>query len=208
MVKSCTVDRNLLQPTENVNSTPHTSHFSHVAPLFFLISHQHSIKNKVWRALHTWCHLHCVHVVCCLIFYDSLFYSRPFHLLSHLPFHSLRSSSSSMWWKRTLRTFANEDFGILAENDPPTQNGPTTLIICMIWNSTTTPSAWRSLHHCSSRIEKMQRAVDKLITLLTKVCRPVSRRLSVMLEQGDLLLFSLIHLSPTSEKIRVEAQRK
>ena len=26
------------------------------------------------------------------------------------------------------------------------------------------------------------RAVDKLITLLTKVCRPVSRRLSVMLE--------------------------
>ena len=47
----------------------------------------------------------------------------------------------------------------------------------------TTPSAWRSLHHCSLRSEKMQRAVDKLITLLTKVCRPVSRRLSVMLEQ-------------------------
>ena len=34
-----------------------------------------------------------------------------------------------------------------------------------------------SLHHCSPRSEKMQRAVDKLITLLTKVCRPVSRRL-------------------------------
>ena len=32
----------------------------------------------------------------------------------------------------------------------------------------------------------MQRAVDKL-------CRPVSRRLSVMLEQGDLLLISLNH---------------
>ena len=30
----------------------------------------------------------------------------------------------------------------------------------------------------------MQRAVDKLVTLLTKVCRPVSRRSSVMLEQG------------------------
>ena len=43
----------------------------------------------------------------------------------------------------------------------------------------TTPSAWRSLHHCSPRSEKMQRAVDKLITLLTKVCRPVSRRSSV-----------------------------
>ena len=39
----------------------------------------------------------------------------------------------------------------------------------------------------------MQRAVDKRITLLTKVCRPVSRRLSVMLEQDDLLLISLIH---------------
>ena len=39
----------------------------------------------------------------------------------------------------------------------------------------------------------MQRAVDKLITLLTKVCRPVSRRLSVILEHGDLLLISLIH---------------
>ena len=32
----------------------------------------------------------------------------------------------------------------------------------------------------SPRSEKMQRAVDKLITLLTKVCRLVSRRLSVM----------------------------
>ena len=28
--------------------------------------------------------------------------------------------------------------------------------------------------------EKMQRAVDELITLLTKVCRLVSRRLSVI----------------------------
>ena len=53
----------------------------------------------------------------------------------------------------------------------------------------------------------MQRAVDKLITLLTKVCRPVNRRLSVMLEQGDLLLISLIHYSQTSEKIRVAAQQ-
>ena len=39
----------------------------------------------------------------------------------------------------------------------------------------------------------MQRAVDKLITLLTKVCSPVTRRLWVMLEQGDVLLISLIH---------------
>ena len=48
----------------------------------------------------------------------------------------------------------------------------------MILNSMTTPSAWRSLHHCSLRSEKSQRAVDKLITLLTKVCRPVNRFLS------------------------------
>ena len=34
----------------------------------------------------------------------------------------------------------------------------------------------------------MQRALDKLITLLTKVCRPVSRRLSVMLDQFDSLI--------------------
>ena len=52
----------------------------------------------------------------------------------------------------------------------------------------------------------MQRAVDTLITLLTKVCRPVSRRLSVT-EQGDLLVISLIHSSQTSKKIRVAAQK-
>ena len=33
----------------------------------------------------------------------------------------------------------------------------------------------------------MQRAVDKLITLLTKVCRPVSRRLSVIVRTGRLV---------------------
>ena len=43
----------------------------------------------------------------------------------------------------------------------------------------TTPSAERSLHHCSLTIEKNQRAVDKLITLLKKVCCQVSRCLSV-----------------------------
>ena len=66
----------------------------------------------------------------------------------------------------------------------------------------TKPSAWRSLHHCSSKSEKMMRAVDELITLLTKVCCPVSRRLSVMLEQGDLFPMSLDHSFQTSEKIR------
>ena len=52
----------------------------------------------------------------------------------------------------------------------------------------------------------MQRAVDELITLLTKVCRPVSRLLSVI-EQGDLLWNSFIHKSQTSEKIRAAAQK-
>ena len=37
----------------------------------------------------------------------------------------------------------------------------------MTGKSVTTPSAERSLHHCSLRSEKIQRAVDKLITLLS-----------------------------------------
>ena len=71
----------------------------------------------------------------------------------------------------------------------------------------TSPSARRSPHHCSPRSEKMMRAVDEPIILLTKGCRPVSRRLSVLFEQGDLFLISLIHLSPTSEKINVATQK-
>ena len=63
----------------------------------------------------------------------------------------------------------------------------------------TTPSAERSLHHCSLRSEKNQRAVDKLITLLKKVCRPVSRCLSVMLEQGDLFPIA----TQKNEQIRI-----
>ena len=39
----------------------------------------------------------------------------------------------------------------------------------------------------------MQRAVDELVTFLTKVCCQVSRRLSVMLEQRDLFSMSLDH---------------
>ena len=53
----------------------------------------------------------------------------------------------------------------------------------------------------------MQRAVDGLITLLTKVCRPVSRCLSVVLEPGELFPISLIHKFQTSEKISVAAQK-
>ena len=54
-----------------------------------------------------------------------------------------------------------------SSRSPPATAGPQT---CMTWRSMTTPSAKRSLHHCSLRSEKIQRAVDKLITLLTKAC--------------------------------------
>ena len=50
------------------------------------------------------------------------------------------------------------------------------------------------------------RAVDELITLLTKVCRPVSRRLSVM-ERSDPLWNSLTLKFQTSERIRATAQK-
>ena len=113
-----------------------------------------------------------------------------------------------MWGTSTLRTLANEDLGTLAENDPLTGYEPNDHHISETTDIFIQESSGdnrslnlhdlefdddTTLHHCSPRSEKMQRAVDKLITLLTKVCRPVSRRLSVMLEQGDLLLISLIH---------------
>ena len=52
-----------------------------------------------------------------------------------------------------------------SSRSPPATAGPRT---CMTGKSVTTPSAERSLHHCSLRSEKIQRAVDKLITLMTK----------------------------------------
>ena len=54
----------------------------------------------------------------------------------------------------------------------PATRGPRT---CMTRRSVTTPSAERSLHHCSLTSEKNQRAIDKFITLLKKVCCQVSR---------------------------------
>ena len=43
----------------------------------------------------------------------------------------------------------------------------------MTSSTMTSPSARRSLHHCSPRSEKMMRAVDEPITLKKRVCRPV-----------------------------------
>ena len=53
----------------------------------------------------------------------------------------------------------------------PATRGPRT---CMTRRSVTTPSAERSLRHCSPRSEKNQRAVDKLTTLMKKVCSQLS----------------------------------
>ena len=53
----------------------------------------------------------------------------------------------------------------------------------------------------------MMRAVDELITVMTKVCRPVSRRLSVI-ERGDPLWNRLTHKFQMSEKFRAAAQKR
>ena len=52
----------------------------------------------------------------------------------------------------------------------------------------------------------MIRAVDELITLMMKDCRPVCRRPSVM-EPGDPFWNSLTHKFQTSEKIRARAEK-
>ena len=67
--------------------------------------------------------------------------------------------------------------------NPQSRMGPRMTSSTMVSSTMTSPSARRSLHHCSPRSEKMMRAVDEPISLVTKVCRPVSRRPSVMIER-------------------------
>ena len=86
------------------------------------------------------------------------------------------TSSTTTTSQRTLK---------FSSRSSPATAGPQ---ICTTLSTMTAPSAWRSLHHCSPRSEKMQRAVDKLITLPTKACCQVSRCLSVMWERRDLLM--------------------
>ena len=83
-------------------------------------------RKKSWRAFPS-ISSSCAHVVCCLILYDSPFYS----LLSifSLIFHFILLIIFILSGTRTLRTLANEDFGILAENDPLTGNEPNDLHI-------------------------------------------------------------------------------
>ena len=86
---------------------------------------------------------------------------------------------------------------------PPATRGPRT---CMTRRSVTTPSAERSLHHCSLRSEKIQRAVDKLITLLKKVVCQLSPFLCVMQEWVDPCM-NLVRQVHAAEKNHVATQK-
>ena len=91
-----------------------------------------------------------------------------FHLfLFHVDVAGARSPSSTTTTSQRPLTFSSRS--------TPATRGP-----CMTRRSVATPSAKRSLHHCSLRSENNQRAADKLITLLKKVCFQVRRCVSVM----------------------------
>ena len=178
-----------------VNSTLHTSHFlvdTH------LMTRTCVAQVQVWRAQRTF------HIISCVIFmhsccvFDSPRFSLPLLVVHFLSHHSVHQSSLLLllpryWWTTTLRTPADEDLDTVAEYDTLTSYWPNDYHISetakpyiqeswtrMTLSTMTTPSAWRSLHHCSLRSEKNQRAVDKLVTLLKKVCCQVSRCLCVM----------------------------
>ena len=145
---------------------------------------------------------HTIHVSCaCVVDLSSTLFAL-FICLSHLPLHPPESSTSSSVWvgsELNLCAFANEESGPLVNNAPLTGYEPnffddyhfseTTEIFIRESSSDTRPSylhdsemsdyaIGRALS--SPRSEKNQRAVDKLITLLKKVCCQVSRCLSVM----------------------------
>ena len=135
------------------------SHSSLVSPIFHLI------------LLNFDFHLFLFHVGCCRSKIPCAL--RPMRSLALWPMTPL---SQVMSPTSSTTTTSQRPLKISSRSHPATQ-GPRT---CMTRRSVTTPSAERSPHHCSLRSEKNQRAVDKLITLLKKVCCPVSRCLSVM----------------------------
>ena len=121
-----------------------------------------------------------------------------------------------MWWTNSLCTSAKEDLSTLAEYDPLTGYEPNDYHIAentepYIQESTGEKGSLNS-HDLAlfttvhPKSEKTMRAVDEPITLKTKVCRPVSRRLSVI-ERSDPLWNSLTHKFQMSEKIRATAQK-
>ena len=113
--------------------------------------------------------------------------------------------SHKLWAQKSSTTTTSQRPLKSSSRNPPATASPRT---CMTGKSVTTPSEERSLHHCSLGSEKIQRAEDKLITLLEKVCCQVSRCLSVMVEHGDLFLVSLDHSFQTPEKIHVARQEE
>ena len=222
VVRSFTGDGNLLQPTGGVNSTHHTSHF--------LVDLHLMTRTRAAQVVSLACAPHISSVIfmrsCCVFDSPRLHHFPLFavYLLSYRPvfppghqLHLPRCEGQIPCALQPVRTLALLPSTTLSQvmspttttsrrllnrtsRNPPARTGP-----WMTSSTVTTPSALRSLHHCSSRSEKIQRAVDELITLMTKVCRPVSRRLSVI-ELGDLLWNSLTHKSQTSEKIHFATQ--
>ena len=173
------------------NSTPHTSHF--------LVESQWRtwLKAQIWRTHHIF------HGSCCV--FDSPRLSLPLHavcLLSHRLVHPLGLQlllprcggqiPCALSLMRTLTLLPRTSLPHVTSHtatssqrlmsntprSPRMSNGT-----LMTSTTMTSPSVRRFL----------TRAKVELMTPMTKVCRPVSRRLSVM-EQGDLLLkLSLIH---------------
>ena len=119
---------------------------------------------------------------------------------------SCPSSSSSMWvgsMRSPMRTSANEELGTLADNNPLTGYEPNIIDNYQISETTEIFIQEASSDSRFTTVHSQARRSRELITLLTKVCCQVSRRLSVMLEQGDLFRMSLDHQFQTSEKIHV-----
>ena len=100
-----------------------------------------------------------------------------------------------MWWTNSLCTPANEDLGTLAEYDPLTGYEPNDYHISEATEPYIQESSVENGSNdfeyddvtigkaLSSTLFTQER--DEPITLKTKVCRPVIRRLSVMIERRD-----------------------
>ena len=200
-----------------VNSTPHTSHFSQCCTTNDTHTRGSSRKFGV-RTLAFHASSSCAHVVCLILFDFSTFLSLlsifspivlsfllainfifhdvvgkfPVHFSLWGPWHSCRVRPSHRLWAQRLRHLGGYwtvHPGMLRQER------------VFEWPRV----RWRHHRHCAlfttvhSRSEKMMRAVDELITLMTKVCRPVSRCLSVI-ERGDPLWNSLTHKLPNVRK--------
>ena len=105
---------------------------------------------------------------------------------------AFRQLRSPAFWPKTLLSQVMSPSSLtisatrrLLKSSSGTNPATRCLRTCMTRRSVTTPSAERSLHHCSFRSEKNQRTVDKLMTLLKNVCCQLSFFLCVTQERGD-----------------------